>query len=89
MFSLGIDCVGTGSYSVGSASYTDSEASSWQDNVPVGEIAITNLAPPGAAISGTFSVEMGTGFPVGDAGPGTLTLSGSFHVCHRPDTIAQ
>jgi len=47
-----------------------------------GTITITTFGAAGDSIDGTFAIDMSSQSTPG--GP-TLPLSGSFHVCHRPD----
>jgi hypothetical protein len=75
--------MGIGTDTTTLAAYTDKNGTMWQ-TATTGTMTVTSYGKPGAAIDGTFAV---TVVPNADAGAG-LSLSGSFHVCHRPDLIA-
>ncbi len=65
------------------ASYTGPTGATWSAPAP-GTMTITAYGAAGGAIDGTFAVGVIQSMP-GSAG---LSLSGSFHVCHRPDVFA-
>jgi hypothetical protein len=75
---------GTGTDNTVVASYTDKSSTMWQTQT-TGTMTVTSYGQPGQAIDGTFAVTVA---PTGTDAGAALSLSGSFHVCHRPDLIA-
>lgn len=71
-----------GTFTDGSASYTDGMGAGWSTGFDPYNIVITKLDPPGGVIEGTFTLSV--------TGPtdSMKTLTGTFHVCRVADLNA-
>lgn len=70
---------GTGTYTAGSTTYTDSSGNTWGSPEDPFSVMISQFNPPGGVIEGQFTVFAGN---AADAG---YSLSGTFHVCRVQD----
>ena len=74
----------------GTSRYVDGTQKAWWATQAT-TLTITSYGAEGAAIDGTFSfdaVESATSTTSSGTGVAPLVLSGTFHVCHRPDLNA-
>lgn len=69
------------------AHYADANGDDWYTSQS-GTMTITTYGAAGDSIDGSFAVDVIKGGMGDDAGGAPLSLSGSFHVCHRPDVFA-
>ena len=69
------------------AYYADANGDDWYTSQS-GTMTIATHGAAGDAIDGAFQVDVAKGGMGADAGGAPLSLSGSFHVCHRPDVYA-
>jgi hypothetical protein len=74
--------MGPGTFTTGSARWTDSMGATWGVAGDPFQMIVTSIGPVGGYIDGTFDVVVSHG------GNAAHSVAGSFHVCRVPDELA-